>query len=77
MGKKIKRGFVLLAMVFFISGCGAAARESGFYEHDTMYRNWDHTRFSWTGYRNPTAEASKNSMSQGWWGLEIPYMPAK
>ena len=69
----------LLAVLFlgmFFLGC-ASATQSEFWKHDSMYRNWDHTRFSWTGYQNPTAEASKNSMSQGWWGIEIPYMPAK
>lgn len=37
--------------VLFLAGCGAAARESGFYEHNTMYRNWDHFVFSLFGYK--------------------------
>jgi hypothetical protein len=33
------------------------------------YSNW--------GYKNPDAKWQKLSDKQGWWGQEIPYIPAK
>jgi hypothetical protein len=33
--------------------------------------------FSWFGYDKVTAEDAKKSAEQGWWGKEIPYIPAK
>jgi hypothetical protein len=42
-----------------------------------MYKNWDHLKYSWTGYKNPTAETGEKSAGQGWWGIEVPYIPAK
>jgi hypothetical protein len=47
----MKRFIAVMMTVLFLSGCGAAARESGFYEHSTMYRNWDHLKFSMCGYK--------------------------
>lgn len=63
----------LLALIgLFLSGCGTAAKKSEFWEHDTMYKNWDHLIFSCWGYKNPTAETLKKSQGQGWWGIPIP-----
>jgi hypothetical protein len=42
-----------------------------------MYKSWDHMWFSWGGYKNPTGETLKKSQEQGWWGIEIPYIPAE
>jgi hypothetical protein len=42
-----------------------------------MYKNWDHMRYSLTGYTNPTAETGEMSQDQGWWGIDVPYIPAK
>jgi hypothetical protein len=33
--------------------------------------------FSWWGYKTPTQEDLKASESEGWWGTEIPYIPAE
>ena len=41
------------------------------------YKDWDHIKFSWWGYDNPTAEDAKMSDERGWWGEEIPYIPAE
>ena len=63
--------FVALAALF-LAGCGAAARESGFYEHGTMYRNWDHLKFSICGYPNADQKAAQESKVENWWGKDIP-----
>jgi hypothetical protein len=73
----MKKAFVLILMSLFFAGCGASARESGFWQHDTMYKNWDHFRYSTSGYKNPTVATGKKSQAQGWWGKEIPYIPAQ
>jgi len=73
----MKRLLLLLLLGFFLSGCGAAARESEFWKHDSVYKNWDHLKYSWWGYENPTKETGKKSLDQGWWGIEIPYIPAE
>jgi hypothetical protein len=61
----------------FIAGCGHSAKESGFYEHRAMWKNWNHAQFSMTGYKNPTADDAKLSAEQEWWGIDVPYVPAK
>ena len=67
--------FFVLFAALFLSGCGAAARQSEFWEHDTMYKNWDHLRFSWYDYKNPTLETQKKSEEQEWWGIPIYWSP--
>ncbi len=62
-----KFGFLIL-IGLFLAGCGTAAKESEFWEHSTMYKNWDHLRYSWYGYKNPTLKAGKESVDQKWWG---------
>jgi hypothetical protein len=71
-GKKMKKLIVLLFMGLLIAGCS-----SEFYKHDTLFKDWDHVKFSWWGYKNPTAEDAKMSDQQGWWGEAIPYIPAE
>ena len=63
---------VLLFIGLLLAGCS-----SEFYKHDSLFKDWDHVKFSWWGYKNPTAEAAKMSDDQGWWGEEIPYIPAE
>jgi len=75
-GNVMKKLMLILILVFFLVGCGRVMR-SEFYQHDTMYRNWDHMAFSWFGYRNTTAEDLQRSDQQDWWGLEIPYVPGE
>jgi hypothetical protein len=71
-----KLGLLLLLGLFF-AGCGSAARQSEFWQHSSMYKNWDHMKYSMTGYRNPTNDTGKESQEQNWWGIEIPYIPAQ
>ncbi len=61
----------------FLAGCGHTAKESEFFEHRAMYKNLNHARFSMTGYKNPTAQDAELSASQEWWGIDVPYVPAK
>lgn len=65
---------ILLAaiLILFLAGCGQAARESGFYQHDSMYQDWKHLWFSWTGYKHPTPKDAQLSKNEQWWGIEEP-----
>jgi hypothetical protein len=67
----MKRSFAVIMMVLFLAGCGAAARESGFYEHSTMYTSWDHLKFSIYGYRTVEPNEAKQSKEQDWWGKTV------
>jgi hypothetical protein len=73
----MKKILMLIVLAAFLFGCGASATQSEFWKHDTMYRTNDHMFFSMSGYSNPTREDQKRSMEQGWWGIEIPYIPAR
>ena len=68
----MKKVVFLMIVAIFIAGCTAE-----WYKHDTIYSTQDHMFFSWGGYRNPTPEKLQESESQGWWGQEIPYIPAE
>jgi hypothetical protein len=61
-----------LLLGLLMTGCS-----SEFYKHDTVFKDWDHWKFSWWGYHNPTAQDASESQQQGWWGQEIPYIPAE
>jgi len=67
----MKKWLVMAMAVLFLSGCGAAARESGFYEHNTMYRSWDHLKFSICGYKQVDQKEVMQSRSQDWWGIPV------
>ncbi|MBE0556202.1 MAG: hypothetical protein IH628_03130 [Proteobacteria bacterium] len=67
----MKRAFAVMIMVLFLAGCGAAARESGYYEHDTMYRDFDHLAFSMWGYKSVEQKEIQASKDQNWWGKTI------
>jgi hypothetical protein len=69
--KEMKKAFAVMMMVLFLAGCGAAARESGFYEHNTMYRDWDHLKFSISGYKTVEPEELKMSKANDWWGKTV------
>jgi hypothetical protein len=69
--EEMKRLFAVVMIVLFLAGCGAAARESGFYEHNTMYRDWDHLKFSMFGYKNVEPKVAQESKDHDWWGKTI------
>ena len=68
----MKRLIVLILLAIMIAGCSPE-----FYKHDSIFKDWDHWGFSWWGYKNPTAENAQMSQERGWWGEEIPYIPAE
>jgi hypothetical protein len=67
----MKRAFGLLMVILFLAGCGAAAKESGFYEHNTMYKSWDHMKFSIAGHKEVSPDEAKKSQEEGWWGVPV------
>ncbi|MBU1184200.1 MAG: hypothetical protein KJ663_03380 [Proteobacteria bacterium] len=67
----MKRLFVVMMTALFLSGCGVAARESGYYEHNTLYKNWEHLKFSMCGYNKVDQKEAMLSKEQGWWGLTV------
>lgn len=68
----MKRWFAVTLMVLFLFGCGAAARESGYYEHNTMYRDWEHWKFSMWGYKSVDQKEIQLSKEEDWWGKIFP-----
>lgn len=68
----MKRILLATILILFLAGCGQAARESGFYKHDSMYQDWSHLWFSWTGHKDPTPKDARLSEARGWWGIEKP-----
>ncbi len=73
----MRRLLVLLFLSAFLAGCGGAAQKSEFWQHDTMYRTFDHMCFSCSGYKNPNQTTMQDSLDQKWWGIEIPYVPGQ
>lgn len=69
--ERIKRWLALWLMILVLTGCGAAARESAFYEHNTMYRNFDHLKFSVYGYKQVDQKEAGLSRQQDWWGIPV------
>jgi hypothetical protein len=72
----MKRSILVVLALLFLFGC-AGAKKSEFMQHDSQFKNWDHMKFSLWGYRNPTEEEAKKSQEQGWWGTEVPTIPAQ
>jgi uncharacterized protein YceK len=70
--KDMKKIILVLMLGAFISGCGAAAERSEFWKHDSIYKNWDHFKYSWWGHKNPDEKSLKDSKEQGWWGIPTP-----
>lgn len=66
---------LVIALVLMLCGCGAAIRESEFFKHDSVYNDWSHLGFSWTGYRNIDQSDVKKSKERNWWGITKEYKP--
>lgn len=73
----MKKLVVLILMALFLASCSQSAIRSEFLQHDTMYKNWDHMKFSWFGHNNSTSENLEKSIDQQWWGIEVPYVPGQ
>ena len=67
----MKKMLALLLVSACVAGCGTAAKKSELWEHESIYRNWDHMRFSWGGHDDVSREEVKKSAEQGWWGKDI------
>ncbi len=54
----MKKLVVLLFMVLFLVSCGQTSlmSRSEYLQHDTMYKNWDHMKFSWFGPDEATSQ---------------------
>ena len=68
----MKKLIFLLIMGILLAGCS-----DEFLAHDTTFKDWDHVKFSWGGYKNPTTDHVQMSNERGWWGEEIPYIAAE
>lgn len=67
----MKKLFFASLLLFFLCGCGANVERSEFWKHNSHYRNWDHTFYSWSGYLKPNKETGQMSNEQDWWGLPV------
>jgi hypothetical protein len=72
----MKRGVLLIVAMLMLAGCGSFSK-SEFLQHDSMYKNWDHMKFSWFGYRQPSEEDTQKAIEQEWWGIDVPYVPGQ
>lgn len=68
---------ILIICALFLTSCGGYMARSEFLQHDTMYKNWDHMKFSWFSHENPTTEDLEKSEEQQWWGFDVPYVPGQ
>ncbi|WP_319408525.1 hypothetical protein [uncultured Desulfosarcina sp.] len=75
----MKKMIVLIFMVLFLVSCGQSSlmSRSEFLQHDTMYKNWDHMKFSWFGPDKAASQDLEKSIDQQWWGIEVPYVPGQ
>jgi len=72
----MKKLLIILVLCLYLAGCGAAAKNSGFYEHDSLYKDWGHLWFSWYGHRHcPSADEAQQMAQKGWWGLKRCTLP--
>jgi len=68
----MKKIVLIFILGLLLSACGTLAKESKFFEHDTMYKSWNHLKFSIYGFEHPSTESLKKTQEQGWWGIEVP-----
>lgn len=74
----MKKMVILIIMVLFLASCGHSLMgRSEFLQHDSMYKNWDHMKFSLFGPDEATDQDVKKSIEQQWWGIEVPYVPGQ
>lgn len=66
----MKKMLALLIVSALASGCGTAAVKSELWEHDSIYKSWDHLKFSVSGRREMTEEEARKAIQEAWWGEE-------
>lgn len=68
----MKKMILLVVIGMLFSGCAMTSEEWGdLWANDNTYKNWEHMKFSWSGYENPTVETGNMSREQGWWGEPV------
>ncbi len=72
----MKKVFLLLIISMFLLGC-AGTKESGYYEHSSLYQSWAHLKYSWYGYKHCTAEDVQKSKAEAWWGTPQESCPSQ
>jgi len=77
--EEMKKLVVLIFMVLFLVSCGSSSlmSRSEYLQHDKLYKNWDHMKFSLFGPDNASSEDLQKSIDQEWWGLDVPYVPGQ
>ena len=66
---------LIAGMVIMLCGCCATIKESEFFKHDSVYKDWSHLGFSWIGYRSIDQNDVNKSKARNWWGITKPYYP--
>ncbi|MHA2315110.1 MAG: hypothetical protein ACXACF_07475 [Candidatus Hermodarchaeia archaeon] len=72
----MKKLLLLVIASMFVFGC-ASLKDPEYMKRDTIYASSAHMSYSIWGYLNPDAKWQKLSDEQEWWGIEIPYIPAR
>ncbi len=70
--KQLYRWLILLSFGLGLVGCGQLAKESEFWDHSSMYKNWGHMFYSMGGYKKCDVETARRSAQEGWWGIAMP-----
>lgn len=70
---KLLRLALVLMLIVFAIGCASQqqVKESEFWQHSSMFKTWDHLKFSVSGYENPIPGVAEKSKDQGWWGIPV------
>jgi uncharacterized protein YcfL len=72
----MKKLLLLVVASMFLFGC-ASLKDPEYRKHNTIYASSSHMSYSIWGYKNPNAKSQALSDKEGWWGTEIPYIPAR
>lgn len=77
--EEMKKLVGLIFMVLFLVSCSQSSlmSRSEYLQHDKLYKNWDHMKFSLFGPDNASSEDLQKSIDQQWWGLDVPYVPGQ
>jgi uncharacterized membrane protein required for colicin V production len=66
----MKKLLLLVVVVAFLGGC-AGADQSEFWKHSSVYQNFDHMKYSMSGYQDCGSMYTKETKEQGWWGETV------
>ena len=66
----MKKIIAVIFIAMLIAGCATSGQQSDFWQRDSVYsdKSWDHTFFSWFGYKSPEPTDAEKTEQQGWWG---------